>query len=165
MDSVDDNELDAFWAISREHAQLAGVPTYMGANPVRTLRPPAWSFGATPEQSDELLALVLDGTKTATSSARADYVGEAEPLPEPGMLSIVLDGAGHPRALVVTTEARVVPFDQVDADHAREEGEGDGTLEQWREAHERFFSQNASGGFQPDMLVVLERFRVLYPAT
>ena len=68
------------------------------------------------------------------------------------MLGIVLDGAGHPRALVVTTEARVVPFDQVDADHARDEGEGDGSLEHWREVHERFFTEHADGGFQPDML-------------
>ena len=165
MDTVDDNELDAFWAISREHAQLSGIPTYMGANPMKTLRPPAWSFGATPEQSDQLLDLVLAGTKTATSSARTDYADVGEPLPEPGMLSIVLDGAGRPRALVVTTEARVVPFDQVDADHARDEGEGDGSLEYWREAHERFFTESAVGGFQKDMPVVLERFRVLYPTT
>ncbi len=163
MVTVDDNELDAFWAISREHAQLSGIPTYMGANPMRTLRPPAWSFGTTPEQADELLALVLDGTKTATSSARADYADVEEPLPEPGMFGIVLDGAGHPRALVVTTEARVVPFDQVDADHAREEGEGDGSLEHWRTVHERVFTESAAGGFQTDMPVVLERFRVLYP--
>ena len=84
MVSVDDNELDAFWAIAREHAELSGVPVYMGANPVRTLRPPAWSFGATPEQSDELLGLVLDGTKTATSSAHADYADEGSRSPSPG---------------------------------------------------------------------------------
>ncbi len=165
MVTVDDSELDAFWEISREHAQLSGVPTYMGANPVRALRPPAWSFGATPEQSDELLGLVLDGTKTASASARTDYADAEEPLPEPGMLGIVLDGSGHPRALVVTTQARVVPFDQVDAEHAREEGEGDGSLEHWREVHERAFTEHCAGGFQPDMLVVLERFRVLYPTT
>ena len=72
---------------------------------------------------------------------------------------------GHPRALVVTTEARVVPFDQVDADHARDEGEGDGSLENWRVVHERYFTEHADGGFHPDMPVVLERFRVLYPQT
>ena len=134
MVTADDNELDAFWDIAREHADLAGVPVFFGANPVRTLRPPAWAFGATPEQSDELLERVLDGE-------------------------------GHPRALVVTTEARVVPFDEVDADHARDEGEGDGSLEQWREAHERLFAEQAEGGFVPTMKVVLERFRVLYPST
>ena len=165
MGIVDDEELDAFWDIAREHAHLAGVPVYMGANPMRTLRPPAWAFGATPEQSDELLSLVLDGTKTATSSAQADYVKDGEELPEPGMLSIVLDGAGHPRALVVTTEVRIVSFDQVDAGHARDEGEGDGSLEHWRVVHERFFTEHADGGFLPGMPVMLERFRVLYPPT
>jgi uncharacterized protein YhfF len=166
MGTAEDDELDAFWDIAREHADLAGVPVFFGANPLRTLRPPAWAFGATPEQSDELLELVLAGTKTATSSAHADYVKVDEELPAPGMLGIVLDGAGHPRALVVTTESRVVPFGEVDADHAREEGEGDGSLEHWRAAHERSFTEHSEGGgFTPDMPVVLERFRVLYPTT
>lgn len=163
MVTADDNELEAFWDIAREHAGLAGVPVYTGENPVRTLQPPAWAFGATPEQADELLGLVLDGTKTATASSLAAYEREGEQLPEPGLLGILLDGAGHPRALVVTTEARVVPFDQVDADHARDEGEGDLSLEHWRTVHERFFSEHTDGGFGPDMPVVLERFRVLYP--
>src|SRR5215203_3583356 len=141
MVTADDNELDAFWDIAREHADLGGVPVFSGANPMRTLRPPAWAFGATPEQSDELLGLVLDGTKTATSSSEGDYAKESEELPVPGVLGIVLDGAGHPRALVVTTEVRVVPFDQLDADHARDEGEGDLSLEHWRLVHERFFAE------------------------
>jgi uncharacterized protein YhfF len=162
---TDDNELDAFWDVAREHADLAGVPVYTGENPVRTLRPPSWAFGATSEQADELLSLVLDGVKTATASSYADYAKEDEHLPAPGMLSIVLDGAGHPRALVVTTDVRVVPFDEVDADHARDEGEGDRSLDHWRAVHERFFAQHADGGFLPEMPVVLERFRVLYPST
>ena len=111
MVTADDNELDSFWKIAREHAELSGVPVFSGANPVRTLRPPAWGFGATAEQSDELLGL------------------------------------------------------EVDADHARDEGEGDRSLEHWRAVHERFFTEHAEGGFQPDMPVVLERFRVLYPPT
>ncbi len=162
MISTDERELDAFWRVAREHAQLPGVPVYTGENPARTLRPPAWGFGATPEQADELLGLVLDGTKTATAGSYADYAAEDEDLPTPGLLGIILDGAGHPRALVVTTQVRVVPFDQVDADHARDEGEGDRSLEHWRAVHERFFAEHAEGGFRPDMPVVLERFRVLY---
>ena len=163
MVTADANELDAFWDIARDHAHLAGVPVYTGENPMRTLRPPAWAFGSTPAQSDELLRLVLDGTKTATASSHADYAKEGEELPARGTLGIVLDGAAHPRALIVTTEARVVPFDQVDADHARDEGEGDRSLDHWRAVHERFFAEHADGGFLPDMPVVLERFRVLYP--
>ena len=164
MVNAEDDELDAFWDIAREQANLVGVPVFTGGNPVRTLRPPAWAFGATTEQSDELVGLVLDGTKTATSSAYADYEKEGEDLPEPGTLGIVLDGEARPRALVVTTEVRVVPFDEVDADHARDEGEGDRSVEHWRQVHERFFTEHADGGFRPDMPVVLERFHLLYPS-
>ena len=127
--------------------------------------PPAWSFGATPEQSTELADLVANGVKTATASAAEDYPAQGEQLPEPGVLGIVLDGEGHPRALVATTAVEVVAFDEVGDDHARAEGEGDRTLASWRERHERFFRDNDphGRGFRPDMPVVLERFRVLYP--
>src|SRR6476469_9758452 len=53
MDTADDNELDAFWDIAREHADLSGVPVFFGANPVRTLRPLSLAYAATPEQADE----------------------------------------------------------------------------------------------------------------
>ncbi len=128
------------------------------------LPPPAWAFGATPEQADELLALVLSGTKSATAGALWDYEAEGEELPEAGALGIVTDGRGVPHALVVMTQVEIVPFDQVSAEHAYLEGEGDRSLTTWREVHERFFTQHAvhSHGFAADMPVVLQRFVVLY---
>ncbi len=126
--------------------------------------PPAWAFGGSSEEADELLQLVLEGTKTATASALWDYEAEGEALPEVGSLSILLDGQGHPRALINTTAVAVAPFDEVDEEHARLEGEGDRSLGHWRAAHERFFSQVSSRGFEPDMPVVLERFAVIYQA-
>jgi len=115
-------------------------------------------------QADELLDLVLAGTKTATSGALWDYESENEPLPERGTLSILLDGAGHPRALIEATDVSVVPFDDVDEEHAFLEGEGDRSLAAWREVHERFFVDVATHGraFARDMPIVLERFRVLH---
>jgi uncharacterized protein YhfF len=159
-----DDQVSAFWEVAKRRAKLANLPGYFGPSALESLTPPAWSFGATPEQADKLLALVLDGTKTATSSAMWDYEATGEQLPERGALGIVVDGAGRPRALVVTTEVEVVPFDEVDAEHARLEGEGDLSLEHWREVHERFFTEHAEHdrGFSPDMPVVLERFEVIY---
>lgn len=156
--------IDAFWERAHQHAGLAGVTSFMGVNPLATLRPPAWAFGATPEQADELLDLVLEGQKTATASAEWDYEAEGEDLPEVGTLGIVVDSGGAPRALIVTTRVRVVPFDEVDADHSAAEGEGDLSLEYWRDVHERFFSEYASHdrGFRRDMPVVLEDFEVLH---
>ncbi|KGN38297.1 ASCH domain-containing protein [Knoellia subterranea] len=165
---VDTAEVDAavheFWDTARHYAKLNAVPTYFGPTPLDSVPPPAWGFGATPEHNDELLALVLEGTKTATASAVWDYEAEDETLPEPGTLSIILDGEGRPRALIETTEVDLVPFDEVSEEHAFLEGEGDRSLEHWREVHERFFTEHATHdhGFIRDMPVVCERFKVLY---
>lgn len=157
-----DDLIQAFWDDARHRARLDPIPGYFGPSPLGSVPPPAWAFGATPELAEELLDLVLAGTKTASASAQWDYEGEE--LPQRGNLSIILDGQGRPRALVATTQVRVLPFDQVDAEHARLEGEGDLSLASWRQIHERFFTDHAEHdrGFSPDMPVVLERFEVLY---
>jgi len=159
-----DGPLEAFWRNARRHAHLETVPVYFGGQAVELVTPPTWSFGATPEQADELLELVLDGTKTATASAEWDYEAEEAPLPAVGDLSIVLDSQGRPRALLETTAVEVRAFDEVDAEHALLEGEGDRTLEYWRRVHQDFFSAHASHdrGFSPQMPVVLERFALRY---
>jgi len=156
--------VERFWQVACHRARFTTLPGYLPASGVEMVPPPAWSFGRDPEQADALLALVLDGTKTATASAEVEYAAEGEPLPEPGSLGIVLDGEGRPRALISTTEVRVVAFDQVDAEHARLEGEGDRSLAHWREVHERFFAETAGPGrgFEPSMPVVLERLRVVW---
>lgn len=125
--------------------------------------PEAWAFGDHAELADELLGLVLDGTKTATASSLWDVEADGDPVPRVGDLSILLDGAGQPRAVIRTTEVRIVPFIDVDAEHARLEGEGDRSLTHWREAHERFFRRTASDdrGFDETMPVVCERFEVI----
>ena len=147
--------LDAFWATARR--SCPALPCEL---------PEAWAFGATPEQADELLALVLDGIKTATASSQQDYRVSGDPLPREGDLSIVLDGAGRPRAVLETTRVSVVPFDQVDAAHAHAEGEGDRSLAHWRRVHEAFWREHGEDprGVTLDMPVVCERFRLLFVA-
>lgn len=163
-DDATDERVHAFWELARDHARLNAVPAYFGPTPLDSVPPPAWSFGAGPEQADDLLGLVLAGTKTATAGALWDYEAEDEPLPEIGTLSIILDSTGQPRALIETTEVQVVPFDEVSDEQARLEGEGDLSLEYWRDVHQRFFTEVADHdrGFSHDMPVVWERFRVLY---
>lgn len=159
-------EIEAFWDVAKFHARLNAAPSYFGQTPLESVTPPAWSFGATPEVADELAALVRDGVKTATASALWDYEAEGESLPEEGEFSIVLDGRGHPVALIATTRVQVVAFDAVTEEHARAEGEGDRTLAYWREVHERFFSEHKSHDreFAADMPVVCETFEVVYVA-
>ena len=56
----------------------------------------AWAVGATPEQADDLLALVLERVRIGTPSSLRDDEDFAEPISEVGDLSVVLDGAGDP---------------------------------------------------------------------
>ncbi len=148
-------DIEAFWREART------------ADPrLPEAQPEAWGFGATPQQADELLALVVGGVKVGTASSLWDYEETGDPLPRVGELSIILDGAGAPRAVIETVAIAVVPFDEVDDAHAFAEGEGDRTLAHWREVHERFWRQHSENprGYEPDMPVVCERFRLLLPS-
>ncbi|HMU36847.1 MAG TPA: ASCH domain-containing protein, partial [Marmoricola sp.] len=86
------------------------------------------------------------------------------PAPQVGEMSIIVNSHGRPKALVVTTQVTTVPFDEVDAEHARLEGEGDLSLEQWRESHEGYFAATPPPGvsFSLTMPVLLQQFAVLY---
>jgi uncharacterized protein YhfF len=118
-----------------------------------------FSFGDSPTMADELLALVLDGRKTATCGRVNDFGEGKETLPVVGRRDVVLDGAGRPAAVIETMEVTVRRFEEVDEVFAYAEGEGFRTLGDWREGHERYFRRN--GGFSPDMELVCERFRLV----
>lgn len=159
-----DDEIAEFWESARVQAGLGRIAVVGGLTVAEGVAPVAWSFGDTPEQADELLALVLDGTKAATSSALSEYDDEDAPLPRQGDLSIVVDGAGHPKALIRTTEVAVVPFGEVTEEFAAAEGEGPRTLESWRTEHTAFFRRALGLETVPDdFMVVTERFELLYP--
>lgn len=123
----------------------------------------AWAFGGAP---DKLAALVLGGIKTATASAFPLYELEGEPLPKAGEYSVILDSRDEAVCVIRTTRVYVVPFDQVSAEHAYLEGEGDRSLAYWRGVHEEFFTEEmAAAGlaFDPKMQVVCEEFMLVYP--
>lgn len=157
-------EVEAFWEVARMRANLNNAPGYLGINEIEALMPPAWSFGGSSGQANELAALVVAGAKTATASAVRDYETEDVPLPEVGDISILLDGNGVPRALLCITAVEVVPFGEVPEEHAVAEGEGDLSVVDWRGRHEDFFIESDPEGrpVTEDMPVVLERFTVLY---
>ena len=55
-------------------------------------------------------------------------------------------GAGEPGCIIRTTERRRFrPFDQVAAQFAWDEGEGDRTLATWRDGHRRCFTRQCAG--------------------
>ena len=122
----------------------------------------AWAFGAS---ADELADLVLCGEKTATSSAYELYKLENEPLPQAGSFDVILDSQDRAVCIVEITKVSVLPFNQVSADHAFKEGEGDKSLAYWQQVHQAFFTEcleEAGLEFSQEMGVVLEEFRKVY---
>lgn len=163
---VQADEVVAFWETARARAKVGRLPVVTGTGVAAAMTPPTWSFGDNPRLADELLALVLAGEKTGTSTAVAELTAAGEPEPQVGELSIVLDGAGHPRALIRTTQVRRARFGDVDEAFAASEGEDDRTLASWRREHERYWRRVLAGTgveVDDDLDVLLETFEVLYP--
>ena len=85
----------------------------------------AWAFGVEP---DLLADLVLKGEKTATASTYDLYALEAESLPQEGTFDVILDSQNQAVCIVKIIKVSVQPYNQVSADHAFKEGEGDKSL-------------------------------------
>ena len=149
--------IQAYWQKFLQHCTPEQAARY-------TTIPEAWGFGDNAQLADQLGNLVLQGIKTATCGAVWEYEQEGEPIPKTCDLSIILDGNGQPICIIETTEIRIIPFNEVDAQFAYEEGEDDRSLESWRREHWKVFNRVAQN---PDLVsetmpLVCERFRLIW---
>ena len=134
-----------------------------GIDPARFYE--AFYFGDSEALADSLATLVLAGTKRATAGSLQSYEHEGKRAPIPGDLSVMTNWAGVPLCVIETTHVEVVAFHAVTAEFAATEGEGDGSLDYWREAHASFFSRECARlgrVFDEGMLVACERFKVVF---
>ena len=121
-------------------------------------------YGDSPELSRELIELIRSGPKRAGTGLLWAYEAEAEELTQVGDIEIVLDHEYEPVLVTKVTRVEVIPFNQVTAEYAAIEAEGDGSLEYWRECHWSYFSRECARiGREPrdDMLVVCSVFELL----
>jgi uncharacterized protein YhfF len=100
------------------------------------------SIGSTPQSADEGAALILNGTKSLTSSPFWDFPDGR--IPFVGALSVLLDGKQKPRGIVETTRVEILPFGAVTEEMARAYGEGDRTLEWWRRVMGAYYQASAT---------------------
>ena len=108
----DHEELRVFWELARFHAKLNAAPTYFGPTTLESVPPPAWAYGASAGESDAFVAQVRADERGETTATTEEYAGE---LPAVGVLSILCDGSGVPRALVEVFEVTVTGDDVVES--------------------------------------------------
>ena len=118
----------------------------------------AWAFGDNPEMANELADLVVKGIKTASCGSLASFNAD-DAAPGPGSYHIILNGQGAPVCVIRMVSLRLVRFSEVTEAFARKEGEGDLSLDYWREEHKAFFTRE--GVYADDMELVAEEFVVV----
>ncbi|GAD89818.1 hypothetical protein VHA01S_028_00170 [Vibrio halioticoli NBRC 102217] len=117
------------------------------------------------ENANVCAELIRTGVKTATCSLAAWYDSDDELMPSVGHLQVVLNWQQQPICIVEIDSVETCRYNEVTAEFAFAEGEGDRSLASWRETHWQFFSgECAELNITPkdDMLLVLERFHVVY---
>ncbi|MCO6419214.1 ASCH domain-containing protein [Siccirubricoccus sp. KC 17139] len=100
------------------------------------------SIGVAPEHADEGATLILNGTKTLTSSPFWDYPDGKVPFV--GALSVLLDGSKKPRGIVETARVEIMPFAAITTAMARAYGEGERTVEWWHRMMGPFYRASAA---------------------
>lgn len=117
---------------------------------------------------DKLVASILSGEKTATSSLREQYVRAGDTVPQVGDRSVLIDSEDREVATLRVTAVALVPVGEVTLDHAIAEGEGFETVQQWLDGHMNFWTSEdfiEEYGAPPievtaDTIVVCEWFTV-----
>jgi uncharacterized protein YhfF len=120
------------------------------------------SIGDNPQSADEGAAAILNGVKTATSSAFWEYPDGR--IPFVGALSVLLDGQGCARAIVETLRVEIKALDSVDEQFACDYGEGDRTLAWWRMEIGSWYQASAARHgqvFSPRMPLICEWFSLV----
>ncbi len=127
----------------------------------------AWAFGDDP---DKLAQLVLEGKKFGTASLYEAYVIEdaLDELPKIGDYSVILNANDEALCVIRDYDVYVRRFGDVSPFHAYSEGEGDRSLNYWRNVHQRFFEEELSEYEDTDLTinsetrVICEKFCVEY---
>lgn len=113
-------------------------------------------FGFPGPLRDRLVAAVLNGTKTATTSLLAAWEQEYEALPVVGEEQTVIDSVGESVAIIEITGCDVTELGAVDDKVALAEGEAYTTAAGWRAEHERFWREEMLAEWEDDAPPVID---------
>lgn len=117
----------------------------------------AIEFGTPGEFREQLNALIVAGSKTATIGHPHDYSSEGEEPETVGERVAVLDSNGHVVTHIVITDIALIPFTDIEDDFALASGEGHRDADHLRAGYTRYWA-DAGLEVAPDELVYAIRF-------
>ncbi|WP_435588868.1 ASCH domain-containing protein [Micromonospora chalcea] len=120
----------------------------------------ALALGTPGELRTRLNTLVLSGVKTATAGLVQEYDDENEELEYVSERLVLVDDNDRFVAVVEVTGVEVVRFADVPWDFARAEGEGDRSIEEWREGHSAYWARQGTP-VTDDTRIACLRFRLV----
>lgn len=142
---------------------------YLRSRPVhlqeKICKTDAFHFGDDEVSANLSAKYARAGKKRATSSLEWCFTIGNEYYPEEGELDVITNWQGEPVCIIKITKIQVCPFNEVPAYFAMDEGEGDLTLDYWREMHWKYFSRECERlDMKPteSMPIVLQWFHVVY---
>lgn len=97
-------------------------------------------YAGTPEITDGLLALYLNGKKTAGSSPVEDFLVTGDRMPQVGDYWIFLNSKGEPSLILKTEKTVLNKFENIPAEIAIAEGEGDLSVAYWKKVHGELYA-------------------------
>ncbi|OJF75776.1 MAG: hypothetical protein BKP49_09935 [Treponema sp. CETP13] len=121
-------------------------------------------FGGDEQESNEITAQVLAGTKQANCAALESYQIDMEPLPAEGNRYVVTNWNGNALCVIETLKVTILPFMEITWEMAQKESYSD-SMALWEERQRQFFEDDADlmgYDFTPDTPVVFEEFCIRY---
>ena len=125
----------------------------------------SWHFEITEESANNLVKLVMKGEKKATAASLWVEEYDYGTIPKEGDHSIITNWDGIAKCIIKTTKINIVPYKEVTEEFAKKEGEGDHSLNYWRNVHRTYYSKECKRigrRFTEDMPVICEEFEVVY---
>ena len=112
-----------------------------------------WKFAI---DNDKLIELVLSNKKIATSSL---YIEDTK-LPIIGEESIICYDNDSFACIVKTIDYKIMKFNEMTEEYAKLEGEGDLSLDYWKNVHCNFF-KSIDSSFNEKSKIIFEIFEVV----
>ena len=122
-------------------------------------------FGDNEKDANELVDLIKNGIKKATSHSLLGLQQRKESLPKIGEFTVVTNWKGEAQCIIRTKKVTLKPYFSIDASFAEKEGEGDKTLTYWKKVYWEYYSRElAAFNREPkeSMIIVFEEFEKVF---